>query len=453
MIPRQDLIALRFGDGLPHPAKAPADPAAMLAALSAPDAMLAAYPRPGLTQALAFQREGNRLAKEVRKNKSEAGKQAARELRQNTQRAQYDGLRAALARAVDTPDGFRERLVRFWADHFTVRAKSRPQTLLPGAFVDEAIRPNIAATFPAMLRAATLHPAMLYFLDQNTSTGPNSRVGKRRDRGLNENLAREVIELHTLGVGGSYTQADVTQMAELLTGLTVTDEDGFLFRPEMAEPGAETVLGTTYDGKGTDPILAVLDDIALRPDTARHIARKLAVHFVSDDPDPAMVDAMARAFADTGGDLPAVYRAMLDSDAAWDGTLHKARQPVDFVIAALRGLGVTGEQIMAFEYPRIRNILFDPMAVMGQPWQNPRGPDGWPEAEVHWITPQLLAARVTWAMQMPDRLLRRLPDPPEFAARVLGQGADGRVTWAAARAETVPEGIAVVLSSPGFNRR
>lgn len=453
MIPRQDLIALRFGDGLPQPDKAPTDPAAMVAGLSSPDTMLSAFPRPTLAEALVFQREGSRLAKEVRKNKSEAGKRAAKELRQQTQWAQYDGLRAAVARAVDSPDGFRERLVRFWADHFTVRAKNRPQTLFPGAFVDEAIRPNIAATFPQMLRAATLHPAMLYFLDQNTSTGPNSRVGKRRDRGLNENLAREVIELHTLGVGGTYSQADVTQMAELLTGLTVTDEDGFLFRPEMAEPGAETVLGVTYDGKGTDPILAVLDDIALRPDTARHIAHKLAVHFVSDDPDPAMVDAMTRAFADTGGDLPSVYRAMLDSDAAWDGTLHKARQPIDFVIAALRGLGVTGQQIMAFEYPRVRNILFDPMAVMGQPWQNPRGPDGWPEAENFWITPQLLAARVTWAMQMPDRLVKRLPDPPDFAARVLGEGADGRVTWAAARAETVPEGIAVVLSSPGFNRR
>lgn len=221
----------------------------------------------------------------------------------------------------------------------------------------------------------------------------------------------------------------------------------------MAEPGAETVLGRSYDGKGTDPILAVLDDIALRPDTARHIARKLAVHFVSDDPDAGLVDAMTRAFADTGGDLSAVYRAMFAHDAAWDGTLRKARQPVDFLIAALRGLGMTGAKLAAMEDNQVRRSLFNPLAAMGQPWQTPRGPDGWPEAEANWITPQLLAARVTWAMQEPDRLVKTLPDPAELAARVLGESADGRVTWAAARAETVAEGVAVVFASPGFNRR
>lgn len=453
MIPRPDLIALRFGDGLPLPGGATTDPQDLVARLSGADRMAETFPRPGMAQALAFLRDGQETTRKMKKDKSRAAQQAFEEARRQVRTVGLHGAQMAIARALDAPDGFRERLVRFWADHFTVRSKNRFQALFPAAFVDEAIRPNIAGPFPALLRAATLHPAMLNFLDQSSSVGPNSRMGKRRDKGLNENLAREVIELHTLGVGGTYTQADVTQMAELLTGLTINEEKGFVFRPEMAEPGAETVLGKTYDGKGTDPILAVLDDIALRPDTARHIARKLAVHFVSDDPDAGMVDAMARVFADTGGDLSAVYGAMFAQDAAWDGTLQKARQPVDFLIAALRGLGITGAQVAAYEPSQIRRSLFNPLAAMGQPWQNPRGPDGWPEAEAFWITPQLLAARVTWAMQEPGRLLRKLPDPAELAARVLGQGGDGRVTWAAARAETVAEGVAVVLASPGFNRR
>jgi uncharacterized protein (DUF1800 family) len=453
MIPRSDLVALRFGDGLPLAQGAATDPGNLVNRLADPDRMLAAYPRPGMAQALAFLRDSNAVTQASKKDKSKAAQRAFEDAKKEVRSAHIRGAKLAIARALDAPDGFRERLVRFWADHFTVRSKNRFQAYFPGAFVDEAIRPHIAGRFPDLLRAATLHPAMLNFLDQSSSVGPNSRVGQRRDRGLNENLAREVIELHTLGVGGSYTQADVTQMAELLTGLTFTADEGFLFRPEMAEPGPETVLGRSYDGKGTDPILAVLDDIALRPDTARHIARKLAVHFVADDPDAGLGEALARASADPGGDLPAVYRAMFAQDAAWDGTLRKARQPVDFLIAALRGLGVTGAQVAAMEDNQVRRSLFNPLAAMGQPWQNPRGPDGWPEAEANWITPQLLAARVTWAMQEPDRLVKSLPDPADLVARVLGQGADGRVTWAAARAETVAEGVALVFASPGFNRR
>lgn len=453
MIPRSEMIALRFGDGLPLAPGAATDPEALVAALSAPDALAAAFPRPGLGDALAFFREGTKALRDVKKNQNETTKQAIEDAKRKVRLSHLASVQMAVARAVDATDGFRERLVRFWADHFTVRAKNRFQALFPGAFVDEAIRPNLAADFPTLLRAAVLHPAMLNYLDQSASVGPNSRIGKRQARGLNENLAREVIELHTLGVGSGYTQADVTQMAELLTGLTVSPEKGLVFRPDMAEPGAETVLGQVYDGARTAPIHAVLDDIALRPDTARHIARKLAVHFVADTPDPALVAAMADAFLATGGNLPAVYRAMFAQPAAWASPLVKARQPVDFLVAALRGLGVAGQDVAAMPTTEVGRAIYNPLAAMGQPWQQPRGPDGWPEADAFWITPQLLAARVTWAMREPARLRQTLPDPSAFAARVLGSAADGRTVWAAARAETLADGVGVVLASPGFNRR
>jgi uncharacterized protein (DUF1800 family) len=293
---------------------------------------------------------------------------------------------------------------------------------------------------------------MLNYLDQTGSTGPNSRAGKRRARGLNENLARELLELHTLGVGGAYTQADVSELAALLTGVSV-GEGGFVFKPQMAEPGSETVLGVTYDGRDLEPVLALLTDLAARPETAGHVARKLAVHFVADSPDPALVAAMTRAYAESGGDLAAVCGAMVEHPAAWGQPLAKVRQPFEFILAALRALGVDGAAVMAMPSGPFRQRLVLPLALMGQPWQQPPGPDGWPEAAEAWITPQLLAQRVDWAMAAPARLVRALPDPASVLPRALGAGADERVAWAAARAETRAEGLGVIFASPMFNRR
>ena len=450
MIPPAELAAIRFGTGLP--VTGPSDAASLLAGLSGPDPMLAAWPGPSGDEATAFRVRFDEVNARARKESAGAATEARKEIRRERRVEQFASARRTLARAIDAPSGFRERLARFWVDHFTVVAKSGYGALYPAAFADEAIRPHTGGRFADMLRAATLHPAMLDYLDQAQSVGPNSKNGRRRARGLNENLAREVIELHTLGVGAAYRQADVTQMAELLTGLSLS-KSGFVFRPELAEPGAETVLGVTYAGSGLEPVLAVLDDIATRPETAAHIARKLAVHFVSDTPDDGMVQAMTRAFADTGGDLPAVYAAMLDHPAAWVPALAKARQPFDFIVAALRALDIDGTRVSAIGDGNFRKTVYDALAAMGQPWQSPRGPDGWPEAAEAWITPQLLAARVTWAMEGPERLLRDLPEPSSVVARALGSAPDERVVWAAARAETRAEGLGVIFASPMFNRR
>ncbi|MEI4486238.1 DUF1800 domain-containing protein [Frigidibacter sp. MR17.14] len=445
------IAALRFGYGL-GPGQA-SDAAALLADLDGPDPMPGRFPAPGMeaVQALILSfREARGASKDGR-----AALEAYRaEQRHAVALTRANGA-AVIARGVAAPVGFRERLVAFWADHFTVigrGAELRPMVL---AFADEAIRPHVAGSFPAMLRAATLHPAMLVYLEQAFSVGPNSVPGKR-GRGLNENLGREVLELHTLGAGAGYDQADVRQMALLLTGLTWTPRGGMVFRPGAAEPGAETVLGRRYGGPGPariEDIEAALDDLARRPETARHLARKLAVHFCADDPDPALVDAMAAAYAAGDGQLMPVYRALLAHPAAWESFGQKVRQPQDFLIAALRALQVPSEAVAGLDVAEANRRIFQPLRRLGQPLGEPDGPNGWPEDAAVWIHPQGLAARIDWAMNAPRLWRDDPPEPRAFLAAALGDAADPGLATAVARAETEREAVGLVLASPAFNRR
>jgi uncharacterized protein (DUF1800 family) len=346
--------------------------------------------------------------------------------------------------------------VLFWADHFSVAARDGAGRELPGAMMQDAIRPNLTGRFADLLIAVETHPAMLIYLDQIRSFGPTSPVGLRRGRGLNENLARELLELHTLGVEAGYSQTDVRELAELLTGMAVHPDGSLRFVRNRAEPGAETVLGVSYPENPADgmvPVRAALADLAVRPETARHLARKLAVHFVSDTPDPALVAALEAAWIGTGGDLMAVYAALLEHPAAWAPAAEKARPPVEFVIASLRALGLDGRAIAALDDRRLRRAVLAPMEAMGQPWQAPRGPDGWPEAAQDWITPQGLAARIRWAMEAPAQLVAALPDPRALLVRALEDAASGQLVWAVSGAENRAEGVGLVLASPEFNRR
>lgn len=448
------IAAFRFGYGLPLPEGAPTDPAAMLARLSGPDLAAATFPAAGMAEVLpAFRRVQETIAALRTSPDDPAAKKADRRARRASSLLALGGAKSALARAVSSADGLRERLAAFWGDHFTTVARSNVQKAFPTALMEDAIRPNLTRRFADLLIAVTLHPAMLVYLDQATSIGPGSRRGKRREKGLNENFARELMELHTLGVGAPYDQTDVRQMAELLTGLTFVPERGYAFDAARVEPGPETVLGVTYRGEGEEPILRALTDLARRPETARHIARKLAVHFVADAPDERLVAAMEARFLDTDGDLLAVTEAMLSHPAAWSPEAQKARQPFEFIAAAFRALGVEGARIMESPPNAFLSDVMTPMADMGQPFQAAPGPDGWPEEPEAWISPQRLAARISWAMEEPGKLVNPLPDPVAFATRALGTRASDRLLWAAARAESIGEGVGVVLSSPEFNRR
>jgi uncharacterized protein (DUF1800 family) len=443
------LAAIRFGYGLP-PSPVMQDVANMLAALGGPDQAAAMWPANGLSQVLPTYRAAALARKQARQG--DDARKAYRAAVRAVQDQAQQGMQTTVARALGAPDAFRERLVWFWADHFTAEAKFRIDAGLPGAMIEDAIRPHVADRFADMLRGVTLHPAMLLYLDQVKSIGPNSRAGSRKGKGLNENLARELIELHTLGVAGSYSQDDVRQAAELLTGATTNPDVGFVFNPDWAEPGAEVVLGITYAGEGVGPIDALLDDLAMHPATAAHLARKLAVHFVSDTPDHGMVQAMTQAYVASGGVLMDVYAAMLHHPAAWGDVAEKARQPYDFIVAALGALAVSPDRIIAMAPNDFRKRVLLPMATMGQDWGKPGGPDGWEEGAADWINAEGLAARITWAMETPVGL-GPLPDPRDLVVRALGGRATARLIWAASAAESPIEGVGLILASAEFNRR
>jgi uncharacterized protein (DUF1800 family) len=274
------------------------------------------------------------------------------------------------------------------------------------------------------------------------------------DRGLNENLARELLELHTLGAGGPFTQQDVRQLAELLTGLSRTRDYSFVFRRHIAEPGPETVLGKTY-GKGASPqyVRAVLQDLSVHPATAAHLARKLAVHFVSDDPPPDLVRALEEAYRDSGGELMRVYEVLLSHPESWREARRNMRPPEEYISAALRGLGLGRDALAGLDQRDRRRNFIGPLRVMGQPWQGPTGPDGWAEEDAAWITPQGIATRLDWAMRAPGRLMDDLPDPAAFLETALGDAADERLRIAVGAAENRAVGIGLVLSAPAFQRR
>jgi len=450
------LAPVRFGFGLSPLQTPPASPDAILTALRGPDVLAKRWPGVTTQQALQMRAEFLRL-KKAEAQKVEGATAQFLKQRQLLDKSLVDGLQISLARAVEDPTGMRERLHAFWRNHFTVRPKRRLDLSLAISH-SEALRPEITGSFPALLRASTLHPMMLIYLDQVASFGPDSKRSKKRPDlklGLNENLARELMELHTLGVGASYSQDDVRQLAELLTGLRVMAKEGTTFAPDFAEPGAETVLGHAYGG---DPaklsdIEQVLNALALHPDTSRHIATKLAVHFVGPEPDAALVGAMSEAYLGAKGQLLPVYQVLLTHPAAQVAEFQKVRQPFDYLATGLRAMGFDGKAVMAFKGPQMRRYGYKPLNDMGQRWFGAAAPNGWPEASEEWVSPQQLAARINWSLKAPAGLQAKLPEPADFARATLGPRLSDLVAQAVPRSESRPEAAALVLASAELNRR
>lgn len=357
--------------------------------------------------------------------------------------------RVQLALAAEA--GFAERLVQFWSNHFCVSvAKGNFVRAMAGAFEREAIRPHVFGRFEEMLIAVESHPAMLNFLDNQLSIGPDSRAGKRRGRGLNENLAREIMELHTLGVSGGYTQGDVTSLARIITGWTIVGRDArlgfpgsFAFNPGLHDPGGQKLLGKVYRQEGKEKGMAALADLARHPSTAAFIAGKLARHFVADEPPQALLAELARVFRETGGDLAALSRALVTSELAWSAPATKLRTPQEFLIAAFRALG---------RKPDFGQIA-GPLIAMGQPLWQPSGPDGYPDGNDAWATPEGIKTRVDVAAALGRQMAGSIADPRLLAEEVLGPLASAETRQAVARAESKPQALALLLMSPEFQRR
>lgn len=451
------IAATRFGTGLSPVIEPPWDAESMLGKLGGPDQAAGLLPIAGFdatVPTLVFIAEVQKAAREARgTDQEDAAKEAVRQKNREVADVIRHNTLSTLARCVTAQDGLRERLTLFWADHFTVIARSLNHRHLVTPYIADAIRPHVAGRFADMVKAVVMHPMMLLYLEQTRSLGPTSVQGIKSGRGLNENLARELLELHLIGVGGGYDQTDVTQMAELLTGLSFHPSQGVTYKPQQAEPGAEVVMGRRYSADSElATITSALEDLAIRPETATHICRKLAVHFVSDTPDPDLVASMSRAFMDSGGDLLAVTGAMLQHPAAWVQTRAKVRQPFTYVAAGLRALGVRADRIMPLDAKQFRRHVTDPLRLMGQPVEQPVGPDGWPEDPAAWITPQGLAGRISWAVASPADFVDTLPDPRRFVQTAVGSTAPADLIFAAEAAESLSDGVALVLTSPAFQR-
>jgi uncharacterized protein (DUF1800 family) len=352
---------------------------------------------------------------------------------------------------------FAERLVHFWANHFAVSADKRAVTGVAGTLENEAIRPNVDCRFIDLLIAVEQHPAMIVFLDNQYSVGKDSELAQLaarhgREFGINENLAREILELHTLGVNGGYTQGDVTSFAEIITGWSIGGGKGrlaggipgrFHFRGNLHEPGAKIFLGKTYREEGRRQGEAVLEDLAQHPATAHFIATKLVRHFVADDPPQAAVDRVAKTFLDTGGDLPRVYAALVHCPEAWNPEARKFKTPEDFVFSTLRTLTIS---------PRQPEEVIRSFDLLGQRQYTPGSPAGWPDTSRSWDGSDALMHRVLWASRVAGRYERGL-DPVDLAATGLGAYARPETVTALRRAASGTQALALLLMSPEFQRR
>jgi len=343
--------------------------------------------------------------------------------------------------------GFVERWVQFWTNHFTVSASVGFVGWMAGSYEREAIRPHALGSFRDLLRAASLHPAMLQYLNLDNSRGPRSPAGQRSGKGFNENQARELLELHTVGVDAGYTQKDVTALAYILTGSRTVpqprDENygGYEFLDAGHEPGTQSVMGVAYDQPGAAQTDAVLADLARRPETARHIARRLAIAFVADDPPAALVEQLSTTFRESDGDLLQLALALISSDEAWNAPRAKMRSAQEFVFAAHR--------VVDRAKPR---ILLRGMAALGQPMWRAPSPRGFSIYGRDWLAPDAQTTRLDLAVDLANDHGGDI-DPPALAVDLLGDVISDETMTAVKRASSREQALALLLMSPEMQRR
>ncbi len=405
-----------------------------------------------------------RMRREARRERDAAGVQ--REARPERRRfRQQLALEAVLRQrvAARSEHGFAERIVRFWSNHFAISVDKSIAASFAAPMEREAIRLHAFGRFADLLLAVERHPGMLLYLDNAQSIGDGSRLGEltarravrnpqARKRGLNENLAREILELHTLGVDGGYAQADVIELARAITGWSVPSQregtdggprEAYVFRAQAHEPGTRVVLGKRYAESGERQGEAILRDLAVHPSTAKHLASKLARHFVADAPPQSLVDRMARAYLASDGDLPAMYTVMIDDDASWSDAARKFKTPDDFLLSALRACGLDGNADLGLAL-RIQEQL-------GQPVFQPRSPAGYGDVAADWCGPDALYKRV----QAAEALAERTPEsvPFDLGRSLFGATLDDDTATALRRAESARQGVALLLASPAFQWR
>lgn len=435
----------------------------------APSALAGLATREAIAAAYIDNREDRQAARRAA-NDAAMSDGAAPEIerlsRSDIRRHYVDAVSARLASAVATATPFAERLVHFWSNHFAVSADKLPVIGFAGNYEFEAIRPHIMGKFSNLLVAAVRHPAMLLYLDQAQSFGPGSPIaararhrGRRQSLGLNENLAREILELHTLGVRTGYTQADVTSFAKALTGLTIAGLGrgaGQRLMPEGArpgetvfieplhEPGTQTILGKAYGGASARQGEAVLRDLAVHPATARHIATKLARHFTGDVAPQSLIDRLSSDFLASGGDLSSLYRTLIASPEPWASAPTMFKSPWDWMVSLMRALKLPalGE----------RQNVAGVFAQLGQPLWRPGSPAGFGDQIATWAGSASLMQRVELASRIAGRIGDRA-DARTLAPLILADALPPQTGEAIARADSPGQGLVMLFASPTFLRR
>jgi len=357
----------------------------------------------------------------------------------------FKEVKARFDAALSPEIGFVERLVWFWSNHFCISADVTQS--MAGGYEREAIRPHVLGRFGDMLLACEGHPAMLFYLDNSRSIGPKSVAGLVNTRGLNENLAREILELHTLGVRSVYSQDDVLSFAKVLTGWTIIpaatnpDRGGeFVFNPRMHEPGPQTVIGKVYAQPDAAQGRAVLADLARHPATAAHVARKLARHFSADEPPPALVQRLEQCFLDTDGDLKQIAKALIEAPETWSEERSKLKRPSEWLLSAWRAIGVAPDPQRGLQA----------MAYLGERMWRPNAPQGFPDVQTAWIDG--LAQRLDLANRVAELVQERI-EPMTFIETALGPLASPETRQTIARAESRQQALTLALMAPEFQRR
>jgi uncharacterized protein (DUF1800 family) len=486
---RPTLAAIRYGYGLRAGQDAPDDADGLLEQLQKGLSRKPRFPREGIggRQETARRMISLRAAEAKAAKDGKPNESIRKETQKEAQRAYRVDAMARLSQAVHSRYGFYERLASFWMDHFSTSAlKSLSMRMIVPLYEAQAIRPNLAGSFSDLLKAAILHPAMLIYLDQTQSVGPDSVAGRQNGRGLNENLGRELLELHTLGAGSGYGQDDVRAAALILTGLSVDNRAlEVVNRPRRAQGGTITLLGRDYDddeGSGQDHIL-MLEDLAADPRTAKNICRKLAVHFISDEPPVELVDAMVAGWNDSDGNLTEVYRAMLEHPAGWDNPGQKIKQPFEFIVSGFRALDLPDENLAALlqdmdgddepsavgkamqmatsarteelrkrRASQANGLTLGALQRMGQPIWQPSSPAGFADVASVWLTPSQLSERIAWS-RLVARLLGQKLEPSDFLQAALGDAASADTRRIIGQAPSRIHGLTMVLASAEFNRR
>ena len=384
--------------------------------------------------------------------------------------------RAALTARVASDRPFVERLVAFWSNHLCVSIGAKILVApLAGSYEREAIRPHVLGRFEDMVLASAKHPAMLVYLDNFQSIGPSSRGatvagrgrGQQPRRGLNENYARELLELHTLGVAGGYTQQDVQELAKILTGWTVgglgrgaaqigggrrgrsnaqVDDDAriaFAFQELLHEPGSKTVLGVRYADSGLEEGERAIRALARHPSTARFLATKLVTHFVSDEPPASAIDRIGRVFRDTNGDLRAVSTALIDLPEAWSDGARKFRTPQDWLVAVFR----------AFDAEEVGDNVIPVLRQLRHPLWSPQAPKGFGDKTQEWADPDSLLNRAELARTIARRMRRAAIDPRLLLDVADVPAGDPLRKLLADSSIATDERLALALAGPAFQWR